>query len=272
LPLVISGRDDAGVLDAVDADAIEDLVGGLEPEQLARLGASVQRVGPALALVCQRLTSPVFNRVLALGSVSAATTDDLAVILATYRRAPAWSVIVADPASPPALTSWLENAGLVPVARTAKLWHPMDVVPGRVGTIVVRRTDDADLVANVLTEAHGSAPELRDWWAAPVGRPGWQHFAAWRDDRVVAVGALRIAEQMAWLGFAGALPEARRLGAQSALIAHRIRAAADAGCRVAVAETADDLADQPDAALRNLLRLGFVVAYRRTCWESAAPA
>jgi GNAT superfamily N-acetyltransferase len=261
-------HDDPAVLDAADADAVIDLFGHMHPDARARLGASVSRLGDGVAVSCTALASPVFNRVLGIGSMSPATRADIRRAADHYGglEIANWAMMVADAATPPAFTSWLDEAGLRPGLRSAKLWHSMDALPGRIGNLVVRRTDDTELVAEVLTEAYGSDQLLRDWWQAPIGKPTWQHYAAWREHRVVAVAALRLAPPVAWLGFAGALPEARRLGAQSALIAHRLRAAADAGCRIAVAETADDTPDQPNPSFRNLMHLGFRLAYRRTSW------
>ena len=265
---------DPAVLDGADADSIVDLIAGMRPDARARLGASVARLGDAVAVSCRAIDSPIFNRVLGVGTLATATREDISRAADHYGalEVPRWAMLVADAATPPALTSWLEDAGLRPGLRSAKLWHAMDALPGRIGTIVVRRTDDVNLVADVLTEAYGTDPAMRDWWQSPIGRPGWHHYAAWREHRVVAVASLRLAPPVAWLGFAGALPEARRLGAQSALIAHRLRAAADAGCRIAVAETADDTPDQPNPSFRNLLHLGFRLAYRRTSWLAGSPA
>lgn len=256
------------MLDAADADATVDLFSHMRTDARSRLGASVSRLGDGVAVSCSALRSPVFNRVLGIGSLTPATRADIRRAADHYRELEVahWAMLVADAATPPAFTSWLDEAGLRPGLRSAKLWHAMDALPGRVGTLVVRRTDDANVVADVLGEAYGSDPLLRDWWQAPVGQPSWQHYAAWKEQRVVAVAALRLAPPVAWLGFAGALPEARRLGAQSSLIAHRLRAAADAGCRIAVAETADDTPDQPNPSFRNLVHLGFRLAYRRTSW------
>jgi hypothetical protein len=60
------------------------------------------------------------------------------------------------------------------------------------------------------------------------------------------------------------LPHARRRGAQSALLAERCRAAAAAGCSLAIAE-----AEPGSTSQRNMERLGFCVVYTRV--ELVAP-
>jgi hypothetical protein len=62
------------------------------------------------------------------------------------------------------------------------------------------------------------------------------------------------------------LPEFQGRGAQSALIAARMRAAIDAGCGLLVAETGDEQPGEHNTSLHNLLRLGFRVLYKRQNW------
>ena len=58
-------------------------------------------------------------------------------------------------------------------------------------------------------------------------------------------------------------PSHRRRGAQGALLARRIRDAADLGCRWLVTETGEDLPERPNPSFRNMLRTGFELAYQR---------
>jgi hypothetical protein len=54
----------------------------------------------------------------------------------------------------------------------------------------------------------------------------------------------------------------RRRGAHTALIAHRLRQAAQLGCALAVAETLEASSNRPGASLRNLIRAGFQSAHQ----------
>jgi len=71
-----------------------------------------------------------------------------------------------------------------------------------------------------------------------------------------------------WLGQAATLPAHRRRGAQSALIAARIRAAAEAGAEVVVTETGEIVDDRPTISYRNILRAGFRAVYLRPNYVS----
>jgi hypothetical protein len=53
---------------------------------------------------------------------------------------------------------------------------------------------------------------------------------------------------------------------RSALIAARIRAARDAGCRLLVVETFDEPAGTHNSSYHNLVRAGFTLRYSRQNW------
>ena len=73
----------------------------------------------------------------------------------------------------------------------------------------------------------------------------------------VAVAAVRIDQGLAWLGGAATRTRWRGRGAQSALIAARLRRAQRAGCGWAWSETHEPMRGRPDGSRRNLTRLGF---------------
>jgi GNAT superfamily N-acetyltransferase len=99
-----------------------------------------------------------------------------------------------------------------------------------------------------------------------VSRPGWQAFAVCSDSEIVATAGLFIRGSAAHLFRGATLPAARRLGAQSALIAVRAAAARAAGCRWLVGETAAEGRGEHNSSLRNLLRAGMTVRYERPSW------
>jgi GNAT superfamily N-acetyltransferase len=59
------------------------------------------------------------------------------------------------------------------------------------------------------------------------------------------------------------LPEYRRRGAQTALLAARIAAAAAADCTVLATETGESIAGEPNPSLANIRRAGFTQACSR---------
>jgi len=77
---------------------------------------------------------------------------------------------------------------------------------------------------------------------------------------------MRIEEGIAWLGFGATTEGYRRRGGQSAMFARRLQDARDAGCRLAITETGEESADDPNPSYHNMLRAGFQLAYARRNW------
>ncbi|MBM0203146.1 hypothetical protein JNW90_08570 [Micromonospora sp. STR1s_5] len=81
-----------------------------------------------------------------------------------------------------------------------------------------------------------------------------------------AGGNLFLHDEAASLNAAATATGHRGLGAQSALIAARARAAAEAGCRWLFAETGKPAPGQQNPSLNNMLRAGLVPLYERRNW------
>ena len=101
-----------------------------------------------------------------------------------------------------------------------------------------------------------------DWWAAPLGTPGWSQVVAYDGAVPVATGALHVAGPVAWVGAASTVPSHRRRGAQSALLAHRLQLAAQCGAGLVVSKV-----DPGGGSERNLRRAGFEAAYEVVQWR-----
>ena len=69
--------------------------------------------------------------------------------------------------------------------------------------------------------------------------------------------------KLAWLGIAATVPGFRRRGAQTALLAARIRRASELGCTLLVTETGEAVDGRPAGSYRNILRAGFEPRYLR---------
>ena len=68
------------------------------------------------------------------------------------------------------------------------------------------------------------------------------------------------------------MPEHRRKGAQSAILAARIIAAAEAGCDVVATETGEPRDGEPGGSWRNIARAGFEPQYVRPNYLSRPDA
>jgi len=82
------------------------------------------------------------------------------------------------------------------------------------------------------------------------------------DSEAIATGSLIINDDVALLAGASTVPEARRQGAQLALLETRLRYAAEQGCTVAMM-----VASPGSSSQRNAERHGFRIAYTRTKWQ-----
>ncbi len=139
-------------------------------------------------------------------------------------------------------------------------------VPGtslRVERIDEERARDYGAVAAAV---FGWGSPLDRWLAALCTRARWACFGAFDGDRLVGTGAAHVAGALGWLGAAGTLEDARGRGAQSALLAARIRAAGGAGARVLATETVDRVDGVAGPSFRNVVRAGFEEAYVQDWW------
>jgi GNAT superfamily N-acetyltransferase len=118
----------------------------------------------------------------------------------------------------------------------------------------------------------GSRPRLRgpgaleDWLAQLPGREGWLCFVAFDGDEPAGAGALFVTGTVGWLGIGATVPKHRGKGAQSAVIAKRIEAAAALGCEILVSETGKPVDGRAGPPYR-LVRAGFESAYVRRNYE-----
>jgi GNAT superfamily N-acetyltransferase len=112
-------------------------------------------------------------------------------------------------------------------------------------------------------EGFGLPARAADWLERLPGHGGWHCFVAYDGSEPAAAGAVHVFEDIAWCGIAGTRQEFRRRGAQSAILAARIRRAAELGCTLVVTETGELVDDRPSNSYRNILRAGFEPQYLR---------
>ena len=119
-------------------------------------------------------------------------------------------------------------------------------------------------VGATFVAGYGLPESMVPWFSAVPGRDGWSCYVAY--DGVAACRLrppLRRRRGAGWLGGAATLPEFRGRGAQTAMLAARIRRAAELGCEVVVTETGEQVADRPSRSYRNIERAGFELRYLR---------
>ena len=125
--------------------------------------------------------------------------------------------------------------------------------------------DEADLWAQTSFEGWSEFPEYADFFrdlAKVFAHSKGPSFLAELERKPIATGALTIHGDVALLAGASTIPDARRQGAQLALLEDRLRYAATQGCTVAMMVALPGSGSQ-----RNAERHGFRIAYTRTKWH-----
>jgi GNAT superfamily N-acetyltransferase len=264
--LDLTSNDAIRLADDIEAAACADLYAAAP----AALGFRTERVEEATALLSPKIPVSYFNRVIGLGGHAPAAEHTLDAVIGTYRAAGVtdfW-VHVTPAARPPELADWLRDRGLAPPQRRswAKFLRAADPVPPQSWPNVEVRVatgDDAEAVARTAIAAYGLPASLGEWFGRLIGRPGWQVLVAAIDGEVAGMGAVFVRDGTAWLGIGATLPEHRRRGAQTALLAARIAAAKAAGCTILATETGESIAGEPNPSLANIRRAGFTQACSR---------
>jgi len=259
------------VAEQAEAAAWRDLFAAATPALAETLGARLEPFAGGVALVASAVAMVLYNRAFAFGLDTPIDEVSLDRIIGLYDRGP--FAIQPSPATRPAEVSrWLETRGLVARSSWVK-WirdtRPLSRDAGGPRIERVGPEQAGSLVAIAATVFRHEGP-LRDWIPVVIGRAGWHHYLAFDGATPIAVAALHVEDGAGWLGWGGTLEAHRGRGAQSALIAARVRDAIAQGCRWIVSETADDLPEKPNPSFRNLARAGFHLLYRRPSCERVA--
>src|SRR6185295_15239478 len=256
----------------IAAEAIEradwrDAYRSATPEIAAAFGMRCDRIDGADVLQMTGLDMPMFNRVLGLGVDEPATEDQLDRAIERYESAkvPRFFIEVSPTARPIFLNDWIGERGLSLFNNWVKLTRDVNPMPHALTTarIVEATPDRAADFARVVQIVFGLPEGLAGWAAGLVGRPNRRQFLALEHDKPVGVAALYCEGGWAEFGYAAVLPEASGKGIQAALIAARIKAARESGCRWISMETAEETLEKPSYSLRNARKMGFEVAYLR---------
>jgi GNAT superfamily N-acetyltransferase len=175
-----------------------------------------------------------------------------------------------------ALADQLARRGYRPMELTSVMYKPLTPSHGRLEpsnpriTTRLREEGEDDLWSRTCAHGWDVHPEFEEFLAG-LGRvtascEGAISFFACLDNEPVATAVLRCDGGVALLAGASTVPEARRQGAQRALLDARLNMAASQGCDIAMM-----CAEPGSASQRNAERQGFRIAYSRTKWRLDAP-
>ncbi len=178
-----------------------------------------------------------------------------------------------SPLADPSALALLNEGGYQPIEFTSVMFmpieHALSSAAPRDERLRVRAITEGEYDLWAQTAARGWSsefPELTDFILelSQVGakRAGGLSFLAELDGEAIATGALSICEGVALLAGASTVPEARKQGAQRALLETRLATAAERGCDLAMMCALPGSASQ-----RNAERQGFRIAYTRIKWK-----
>lgn len=252
-----------------EAQAYARLVEHAPAELLDRHGLVCKQMGGATVFLARELQDGLmFNRVIGLGLRTPANAEVLDAIDYEYLRAGvrAYAIEAAPGASPDGLGPLLRERGLMPFKATAMMVRDTAPPIDAATSFDVRQVDpvEAQMFGRVACTPFSLDEPYVSLVTASVGRKGWQHWAAFDNGTMVASAITAFTDEgQAWIGWVGTLPPFRGRGAQSALAAHQIRAAASLGVTRVSLEAAPGSRKKPSQTLANYRRLGWVQAYER---------
>jgi GNAT superfamily N-acetyltransferase len=207
------------------------------------------------------------NRGLAVGIDRPLTDADLDLLERHSRSIGVIPTLEVSPGADPSVRSVCDRRGYRVVSTTLVLALELPHVETEPRSSGVRAVEIGlsklpvwqELAAQGWDHLAGRRRRASDAWAEAASRVEGEVFFIARDaedSRPLGCASLTVREGLAVLGGMSTLPAERGRGVQSSLIRERLAVAADRGCDLATATVAPNGVSE-----RNLIRLGFTVAY-----------
>ena len=239
----------------------------IEPES----GAEWIEVAGAYAMF-DGAESPL-TQTFGLGVFDEITSAEMETIEAFFKKHNAPVLHEVSPMADAEIIPLLNERGYQPVELTSVMYQPINGAERinlptnpQIKTRIIAK-DEVKLWAQTSADGWRSEmPELGDFMFQ-FGNIGAQcagafPFIAELDGTPISTGALFVYEDIAVLAGASTVPEGRKQGAQNALLAARLRFAAERGCKIAMM-----CASPGSGSQRNAEKNGFRIAYTRTKWQ-----
>ena len=238
------------------------------------LGIATARLGGGVVLSMRHDPSGYWNKALGFGFDEPVTEELIAQVIDFYRtqRSPQAVLQIAPSVLPANWAAIRDRHGLDGRDEIVKLASPMDDVKPRTPAQSPLRTEPvtAEVAyewAGVVLRAFGlPEPGLTEMLAQSATHPQFRPFAVWHGDRIVGGANLFVHGRVGSLNSGAVLPEYRRMGGQSQLVAARVAAAAELGCDWIVVETGKPADDSVNQSLSNMRQAGLQPRYVRRNW------
>jgi GNAT superfamily N-acetyltransferase len=201
-----------------------------------------------------------------LGMFATPTAADLETIERFFEERGAEVFHEVSPIALPETLELLVARGYHPVELSSVMFRPISGTRPEEGRVRARiaSAEEIGLWSDVAAEGwreFGVGEFMRDIGQISASSEGMTPFLAEMDGRAIGTGAVGIHDGVAILAGASTIPEARKQGAQRALLEARLAFAAQHGCDLAMMAAAPGSASQ-----RNAERQGFRIAYTRIKW------
>ena len=208
-----------------------------------------------------------------LGVFEDATAEHLDELEGFFKDRGADVIHEVSPIADQSIMSLLSDRGYRPIELTSVMYQELSRVPPSGGSHVnaelkTRIVEDAEADLWAETAAAGWADEQPEAVAFIQGlgeisarTEGGYQFLAEFDGRPIATGGFQMYDDVCILAGASTIPDARRKGAQGALLRARLQFAIDQGCTLAM------MCAMPGSqSQKNAQKNGFHIAYTRTKW------
>jgi hypothetical protein len=179
-----------------------------------------------------------------------------------------------SPMADMSLLALLAERGYRPLELTSVMYLELDglELPLPLNPNITTRILDAqnaDLWAETAakgwaTEYEGVADFMLGFGKIAARTAGGRPFVAELDGQPIATGGFQVYDDVCILAGASTIPEARRIGAQNALLSARLRFAKQLGCNLAMMCALPGSQSQ-----KNAQKNGFNIAYTRIKWQLA---
>jgi GNAT superfamily N-acetyltransferase len=237
-------------------------------DAIAQLGMTISEVGGGVVWATRDDPMGGFlSRAVGQGLREPITADvlDEIVEVATAAGAPTIGIQPSSELETTTLLGVMAERGFGPSRTWDKLCRDVSPPPEAVTDLRVEilGADRAREYADVMLTGFEMPESGRPFVEAETVLPGWTLFGALDGDALAGVAGMYVDGDIACLSGAATLPAYRGRGAQRALLAARITAAAGAGVTFLGTETWSETGDAKNPSLHNMHWAGFRTLYRR---------